>query len=119
MDGAAGFDGAAVVLEQRLESEADPQDRDPAEHPVEDGHHVAGVRGVTGAGREADEVGLRGEHVVHADRVAEDSAAVAGLGERIDEVVDEAVVVVDEDDVRHRMTSRVESAASAMALSTA
>ena len=117
---AARLDGSAVVIQQRLEAEADAEKRDLAEHVIDELHHAAGIARVAGAWGQADDVRLCGQNLLDGDGVAEDGGLVAS--ECVHEVVDKGVVVINEHHVRgmgHRTTSNWALCARAMACRTA
>ena len=93
-------DDTAVRDADRLQAEADAEDRDLAALLLDDVHARAGLFRRTGAGREQDSVVLA--DLVRGDLVV---AQHGGLGlqllQVLHQVVDEGVVVVDDKDPRH------------------
>ena len=98
MHGAARPYPATVVVQQRLEAQADAEDGNGAQGGINKLHHAASVARVAGAWGKDNNIGLGRQHLRDGDAVAVDGGAVTGEG--IDEVIDKGIVVIEQDHVR-------------------
>ena len=95
-------DRGAERLGDRLVAEADAQDRDAAGGGADQRQRDAGAVGIAGPGRDHDRVGRHGDRILHRQRVvAVDDGLGPELAQIVDEVVGEAVVVIDQE--QHRL----------------
>ena len=92
--------GRAVRGRDRLVPQAHAEDRDVAGALADDGHADAGVLRGARAGAEQDAVELAGLVRGHLVVAAHDDVG-SQLGQVLDQVEDERVVVVDDEDARH------------------
>ena len=91
-------DRAAIDLADRLVAEADAEDRDFRAGALDQRQADAGLVGRAGAGREHDGLGVHGHHLVDGDLVvAAHGELRPQLADVVDEVVGEAVVVIDDE----------------------
>ncbi len=90
---------AAISLPDRLVAQADPQDRQVRRRPAQQRQADPGLVGRTGPRRQQHRFRRHGQGVLHRDLVvAPDKRLCPQLVHIVDEVVGEAVVVIDHQD---------------------